>query len=314
MTDPQSSAWRKRFKVHPAADVFPMMTAAELDETGADIKANGLKQPVDIRRLYGSVLEVLDGRNRLEAMEQAGIAARPEDFRELKLDDAGAVLHIMSMNVHRRHLSPEQKRQVIAALLKADPTQSNRQIAKVAHADDKTVGKQRAKDADFDIEAEIDIVTDKLREIACKRQPKTNGATKADIAPLTETELAVAKLNHEMDMVAEAAGIDAETLMLRAFEAAGSNGLTGTELYSSVLGRELTVDEKDALLAEEEHSDCVELEPDDLEACLIEIEQGHLVDKYGHELSAAVFRNWSPAAIKALGVHRINDDDGGADA
>jgi hypothetical protein len=28
------SKWREQYKVHPAADVFPMMTDAELDELG----------------------------------------------------------------------------------------------------------------------------------------------------------------------------------------------------------------------------------------------------------------------------------------
>lgn len=30
-----------------------------------------------------------------------------------------------------------------------------------------------------------------------------------------------------------------------------------------------------------------------------------LVDKHGHRHSEAVFRNWSPAAIKALGIRRV---------
>ena len=34
-----NSTWRQRFKVHPAADAFPMMSDAELDELGKDIKA-----------------------------------------------------------------------------------------------------------------------------------------------------------------------------------------------------------------------------------------------------------------------------------
>ena len=37
---------------------------------------------------------------------------------------------------------------------------------------------------------------------------------------------------------------------------------------------------------------------------------GQLVDRYGHRLSEAIFRNWTPAAIRALGVRRVVD--GGA--
>jgi hypothetical protein len=32
---------------------------------------------------------------------------------------------------------------------------------------------------------------------------------------------------------------------------------------------------------------------------------GQLIDKYGHVHSEAVLRNWTPAAVKALGIHRL---------
>lgn len=48
------------------------------------------------------------------------------------------------------------------------------------------------------------------------------------------------------------------------------------------------------------------------EIALIESQQGRLLDKYGHEHSEAVLRHWSLKAIRALGIHRI-EDDGGAD-
>jgi ParB-like chromosome segregation protein Spo0J len=38
--------WRDRYKVHPAADVWPMLPEAELQELAADIRANGLQAPI----------------------------------------------------------------------------------------------------------------------------------------------------------------------------------------------------------------------------------------------------------------------------
>ena len=35
------SAWREAYQVHPAADVFPMMSDEELAQLGQDIKATG---------------------------------------------------------------------------------------------------------------------------------------------------------------------------------------------------------------------------------------------------------------------------------
>jgi hypothetical protein len=61
-------SWRDVLKIHPAAELFPMMSADELRELGEDIKKNNLHEGVAL--LDGMLL---DGRNRLDAMEMAGI-------------------------------------------------------------------------------------------------------------------------------------------------------------------------------------------------------------------------------------------------
>ena len=53
--------------------------------------------------------------------------------------------YVISANVHRRHLTAEQKREIIAAVLKAQPSKSNRTIAKQTKVDHKTVGAVREK-------------------------------------------------------------------------------------------------------------------------------------------------------------------------
>src|SRR4030095_4903465 len=70
-------SWRDVYKVHPAADLFPMLPEDELRKLGEDIKANGLRSPIvlwapsnneDDKEFF-----VLDGRNRLDAMELVGL-------------------------------------------------------------------------------------------------------------------------------------------------------------------------------------------------------------------------------------------------
>jgi hypothetical protein len=43
----------------------------------------------------------------------------------------------------------------------------------------------------------------------------------------------------------------------------------------------------------------------------LELRPGQLIDRYGHVHSEAVFKNWSPAAIRALGIRRVKAEGGG---
>ena len=45
-TTTPTSKWRAQYKVHPAADVFPMMRRRTSTSYGDDIKANGLRNPI----------------------------------------------------------------------------------------------------------------------------------------------------------------------------------------------------------------------------------------------------------------------------
>ena len=112
MTILECSAWRSKFRVHPAADLFPMMTKEELAKTAVDIKLNGLRMPIVVRQVDGKH-EVLDGRNCLEALEIARMTLSKADVKEVELNDAEAVAFIISANIRRRHLTPGE----VAALL-----------------------------------------------------------------------------------------------------------------------------------------------------------------------------------------------------
>src|SRR5215471_13254450 len=71
--------WRYDLSVHPAADLFPLMSETELRELGEDIRKNGLQNPIVIwahnvpNNQEGVKYSLLDGRNRLDAMELVGI-------------------------------------------------------------------------------------------------------------------------------------------------------------------------------------------------------------------------------------------------
>lgn len=59
-------------EVHPLADALPMLPSDELADLAADIKANGLIDPITLDEDG----RLLDGRNRLAACEMAGVEPR----------------------------------------------------------------------------------------------------------------------------------------------------------------------------------------------------------------------------------------------
>jgi ParB-like chromosome segregation protein Spo0J len=80
-------SWRDTYNVHPAADAFPMLSEQELRELGEDIKKNGLKTPILFQGIDGknqtaAGVVLIDGRNRLEAMELVGIEINHADLKK----------------------------------------------------------------------------------------------------------------------------------------------------------------------------------------------------------------------------------------
>jgi hypothetical protein len=118
---------------HPLSALFPLMSDDELNELIADIKEYGQREPIV---LFED--QILDGRNRYLACQKAGIEPKTVAYEG---EDAEAF--VISVNLHRRHLTQAQKQEVVAKLLKASPTRSNRAIGKLGHVDHKTVGSKR---------------------------------------------------------------------------------------------------------------------------------------------------------------------------
>ena len=147
-----NQTWSSVLPIHPAADLFPHMSDPELAALADDIKRNDQQVEIAIFVDENGVEKLLDGRNRLDAMERIGIPIIKDG--ELNRDAVRTIeisgnidpyKYVLSVNVHRRHLTSEQKREVIEKYLKANPDKSNRQIAKEANDDHKKVGRVRKK-------------------------------------------------------------------------------------------------------------------------------------------------------------------------
>src|SRR6516225_6080295 len=154
---------------HPLSKLFPPISEEDFGKLAADIKLHGLRQHIV---LYQG--KILDGNNRYRACSLAGIKPTFAEFTGI---DADARNYVISANIHRRHLSPDQRREIISALLKADPGQSNRQVAEHAKASHVTVGAVREEletTGQIDQLGETKGADGKKR----KRKPKGKGGSK----------------------------------------------------------------------------------------------------------------------------------------
>jgi hypothetical protein len=171
----QGKSWREVIPVHPAAELFPLMIPGELKALSADIQKNGLAVPVILwEDPNDKSLSLLDGRNRLDAAEVAGLPVLDKDGNWLDLAirydvvrDGDPYELVLSANVHRRHLTYEEKHHLLVKVLKARPEKSNRAIAKQVKVDDKTVGSVRRE---LERRAEIPHVST-IEDTTGRKQP-----------------------------------------------------------------------------------------------------------------------------------------------
>lgn len=85
------------FENHEAANIFPM-DEEHVDTLAKDIKDNG--QQVAIELLGG---KIIDGRRRYAACKVAGVTPRTRNVLT-----ADPIAYVLSLNLHRRHLTPSQ--------------------------------------------------------------------------------------------------------------------------------------------------------------------------------------------------------------
>ena len=108
--------------VHPAAELFPMMSETEFQAMKEDIRIHG--QNDDVLIWNGTLL---DGRNRLRACVELEIVP---GWSELP-STIDPVSWVLSHNLHRRHLTTAQRAMVatnLATLLAGRPEKLNAQI------------------------------------------------------------------------------------------------------------------------------------------------------------------------------------------
>src|SRR5262245_55955540 len=84
---------------HTLASLVPMMEEEALAEMAESIRRDGLLQPIVLDREG----RIVDGRNRLDACQRAGVEPRYVEFQ-----GSDPLNFVLEMNILRRHLNKSQ--------------------------------------------------------------------------------------------------------------------------------------------------------------------------------------------------------------
>lgn len=93
--------------IHPLADLIPGMTDADYVELRNDIAEHGLRQPVVLFEHM-----ILDGRHRARACQETETEIRYEQY-----EGTEPAAHVLSLNLHRRHLTVSQRAMIATDFL-----------------------------------------------------------------------------------------------------------------------------------------------------------------------------------------------------
>lgn len=104
---PPAPTVRKPLPAHPLADLFPMLDQPDIERLADDICTFGQRQPIVV--LDG---KVLDGRNRQAACLFANIEPVYAPY-----DGDDPLNFVLSLNLHRRHLTESQRAMVAAKIV-----------------------------------------------------------------------------------------------------------------------------------------------------------------------------------------------------
>lgn len=203
---------------HEAANIFPLMEGEEFQALVEDIRQNGQREPI-----WTYEGKILDGRNRYSAilrLQERKVEIEPV-FREWD-GKSDVVAFVVSLNLHRRHLSESQRAMIadslaskpkgrqkknapIGALSQSGAAElmgvSRREVQRAAavrkHGDDELV--EAVKGGELSVSAAARVVEaaeryPELRRLGCRPRDRATMAENLDRLPEPEREEKLARV------------------------------------------------------------------------------------------------------------------------
>lgn len=165
------------YEIHPVAYIFPRMSEGEFEQLKSDIAANGQQTPILLHEG-----KVVDGRHRLRACKELNITPQ---FAELEAaNDQKVEQVVVSINLHRRHLTDSQKALIAGRL-------ANLNVGANQH----TAGAVTQKEAAEELGISVDSVQ-RGKQVLMKGVPQLISAVESGVLDITNASR-IAKLSRD---------------------------------------------------------------------------------------------------------------------
>ena len=171
----------KTYELHTLCSLFPRMSDFDLACLKLDIQKNGQREPIILHDG-----KIIDGQNRYRACQELRI---DQLFREFIGKDVAA--YVLSVNLHRRHLTPSQQAVIVASVQdwgkaqKAGGDRKSDQVPQIALDSDTIKSRAKKSGASVGTQRKADAVAKASPELAGKvarGEVSLNDATR-EVAP-----------------------------------------------------------------------------------------------------------------------------------
>ncbi|MFL5330467.1 MAG: ParB N-terminal domain-containing protein [Gemmataceae bacterium] len=165
--------------------LLPKLPEAEFVELLADIEQRGIEVPI----IVTPEGIVIDGHHRLRAAKKLGLRKIPKVVLT-GLSSKEQKARAIAVNFHRRQLTMQQKKELIAELLRANPERADRDVADAVNGSPKTVKKLRARLVDGGEIPHLTLRTDRRGRKQPARKPSRTAALAEDNSAESESSWA----------------------------------------------------------------------------------------------------------------------------
>lgn len=150
------------------------MSQEDYQRLKASIEKDGLRENLKGYQDKTGTFYLLSGWNRLEIAKELGWKTVPIDVIEGPESQEERKLYAISENLDRRHLTSEQKRELVRFYLRLNPEESDREVSKKTGVSHPTVSKLREEEISRGKIFHVEKKDSLGRKVGKKKLPKTS--------------------------------------------------------------------------------------------------------------------------------------------